>query len=653
MKLIKKSTRIRAAVLAATISFATLYPSSASAAVPNTPKEEVVYISLNADGSVREINVVNIFELDEDGRIIDYGSYQSLRNMTTTDPINQTQNQIAIDTKAGKLYYEGKLDSNVIPWSLSVKYFMDGREYSADEIAGMSGKLEIRLSVKQNKACDSSFFEGYALQATIALDTRHASNILSDNATIANVGDQKQLTYTILPNKETDISLTSDVTDFEMDGISINGVRMNLDIDIDDSSLQEQIDDIVSAVNDLDDGADELHDGATELHDATDELNDAVGDLPTGVSDLYSGAKELADGLSTLKSRNKSLTDACYSAYEALCSAAQTQLNAVLSANGLVTVTLTPDTYSEVLMDLLAQMDAEAVYTQTYEAALAEVTAQVEARADELYQEYIKSQEEDLYAQAAREAIIQKMVANGYTQEQAEAYLKTEEGQALTRTTVANMTAAEKEQVLQTALSSLNDDQKKAIREAYIDQMMNSDEVQEQINAAVSTVSEAAAQVAALKGQLDQYDAFYKGLVSYTKGVRNASGGADKLVDGLSTLYDNTDTLKTSVDDLNTATGDLKDGTSELKDGTSEFVEETSDMNTKVSDEIDSMTTSLTGEDVETVSFVSEQNVNIQSVQFVIKTDAVQIEEADADEAPQEETLSFWQKLLRLFHISK
>ena len=79
----KHTKRIIAALLAALLIIGIL-PLSAFAAAENTPKEEVVYINLNADGSVKEIVVVNIFDLDKDGQIIDYGKYESLRNMTTT-----------------------------------------------------------------------------------------------------------------------------------------------------------------------------------------------------------------------------------------------------------------------------------------------------------------------------------------------------------------------------------------------------------------------------------------------------------------------------------------------------------------------------------------------------------------------------------------
>ena len=144
MKYMKKIT----AILLAAMLMLSVLPCSALAAAANTPKEEVVYINLNTDGSVKEIVVVNIFDLDENGQIIDYGKYESLQNMTTTDKIHYEKDTITIDAKkAGRLYYEGRLSSNVMPWNISVRYFLDGKEYSGSEIAGKSGNLKIAMKI--------------------------------------------------------------------------------------------------------------------------------------------------------------------------------------------------------------------------------------------------------------------------------------------------------------------------------------------------------------------------------------------------------------------------------------------------------------------------------------------------------------------------
>jgi len=666
-------------VLLATLLMISILPLSAFAASENTPKEEVVYINLNADGSVKEINVVNIFDLDENGQIIDYGKYESLRNMTTTDKISYSGETVTIDAKAGKLYYEGKLDNNVMPWNIAIRYYMDGKEYSASEIAGKSGNLKITMKITENENCIGNFFEGYALQATVMLDTKKCSNIMADGATVANVGSDKQLTYTILPNKGADIEITANVIDFEMSAIAINGIKLNLAIEIDDAEIQSKIDEIIGAVNDLDTGAGELNDGAKELYDGTSTLNEKVGELYTGVGALNSGIGDLSSGLTEITSKNKELLDGAYAAFEGLCSASETILNAELTKNGLPTVTLTPENYAAVLTDLLKTMDADSVYTMAYNKALAEVTTQVNANADAIYVgyveqnadaiylTYVQSQADTLYSQVAAQAVLEQLVAGGYTQEQATAYLQTAEGQALIAQAVSAMTEEQKQQIITTAVAnltdeqkaqikagaveSLTDEQKEQIKNGYIEQMMKSKEVTDQITAAVSAANSAAASVAELKGQLDNYSLFYDGLKQYTSAVSSAANGANTLKLNMDTLYANVGTLKTSVGELNDGVKELFDGTTELKNGTGEFVSETDGIETEVSDEIDSMISSATGSDVEITSFVSEKNTNIKSVQFVIQTEAIEIAETVDAEPVVEEKLNFWQKLLRLFGL--
>lgn len=674
-----KHTKRIVSVLLAALLIIGILPLSAFAISENTPKEEVVYINLNADGSVKEINVVNIFDLDENGQIIDYGKYESLRNMTTTDQIGYSGETVTIDAKAGKLYYEGKLDNNVMPWNIAIRYYMDGKEYSASEIAGKSGALKITMKITENEGCIGNFFEGYALQSTVMLDTKKCSNIMADGATVANVGSDKQLTYTILPNKGADIEITANVTNFEMSAIAINGIKLNLAIEIDDAEIQSKIDEIIGAVSDLDEGATDLNDGAKELYDGTGTLNEKVGELYTGVGKLTSGAGELSSGLAEITSKNKELLDGAYAAFEGLCSASETILNAELTKNGLPTVTLTPETYATVLTDLLKSMNADSVYTMVYNKALAEVTAQVNANADAIYAgyveqnadaiylTYVQSQADTLYAQVAAQAVLEQLVANGYTEEQAMAYLQTAEGQATVAQAVAAMIEEQKQQIITTAVAnltdeqkagikagaveSLTDEQKEQIKNGYIEQMMKSKEVTDQITAAVSAANSAAASVAELKGQLDNYSLFYEGLKDYTSAVSDAASGAKDLKINMDTLYANVGTLKTSVGDLNDGVKELFDGTTELKNGTGEFLRETDGIESEVSGEIDSMISSATGSDVELTSFVSENNTNIKSVQFVIQTEAIEIAETVDVEPVVEEKLNFWQKLLRLFGL--
>ena len=97
------------------------------------------------------------------GTIVDYGNYTSVRNLTTEDAITQEGDEVTFHTDADKVYYQGDLDTKDIPWNISVRYYMDGKEYTLEEIAGMSGALEPKLSISENTKCDENFWDGYAL----------------------------------------------------------------------------------------------------------------------------------------------------------------------------------------------------------------------------------------------------------------------------------------------------------------------------------------------------------------------------------------------------------------------------------------------------------------------------------------------------------
>lgn len=628
----KQINKITAAALSIIIAGVSTVPAFAET-VPSE-KEEVIYIMTDASGKITDMEAVNIFA---GGIVTDYGEYSAVKMLNTTDKLVQSGNKITFSSSADKVYYQGTMKNTVIPWNISIRYFLDGKEYSAEDIAGKSG------------------------------------------ATVANVGSDKQLTYTILPGKGIDTVIKADVTDFEMDSVAINGVKLNMNIEIDDAELTDKVNEIISAIGELDDGASELRDGTGELRKATGTLNSKVGELHSGVGSLTDGTGELSSGLNDITANNDQLTGAAYTAYEGLCTAAAAALNSQLEANGFSTVTLTPSTYSEVLTGLLKKLDKDAVYQQAYQEAQRQVTQPVNEQADALYLGYVQSQEDSiylayitsqadtLYTQVAAQALYEQLVKSGFSEEQAGAFLQSAEGQdavaqaasALTEEqksqilngAVSQLTDEQKAQILQSAVDSLTKEQKKQIRDGYIQQMMASDEVTSQLNAAAAAVSDAAKQVSELKGQLDSYGVFYQGLVDYTGAVSDAAAGAKELKLNMDTLYDNTGTLETSVGELNDAVRELYSGTKQLSDGTSEFKDKTSDMDIQISDEIDSITASVSGGDSEVVSFVSDKNTNVDSVQFVIKTDSIEVPEVTVEDSAEEETLNFWQKLLRLFGL--
>lgn len=324
---------------------------SVSAYAKSTPtqKEEVVYGILALNGDVENIYVVNIFS---DKNITDYGDYTAVQNLTTTDEIKQSGDEITITSSADKLYYQGTLKSKQLPWDISIKYTLDGKSIDPQDLAGKSGKLEIELKVAKNSKADSSFYNNYALQITIALNSSLCANIITQNATIAEAGGDKQFVYTVLPGEGADISLTADVRDFEMDAITINGIKLALNLDIDYSQFTEQISQLTDTVKQLYSGAADLLSGAQQLSDGMGQYvtglkayKDGMAQLDAGVVGLQMGADGIESGLNSLAAQNASLVGGAQSILQSTFD----NVNSQLAEMNLGLPTLTPENYSVIL----------------------------------------------------------------------------------------------------------------------------------------------------------------------------------------------------------------------------------------------------------------------------------------------------------------
>lgn len=268
----------------------------AGAAAPSTSKEEIVYANLSAEGEVTGVYVVSQFDGVAGQTITDYGDYTALRNMTTTDPLNYENGVLTLTpAEDGKIYCEGTLAEAQLPWLFELTYTLDGAGVSPEELAGKSGALVLTLSAKENPACEGDFFDQYALQINLTLDTHKAQNIVAPGATVANVGSDKQLTFLVLPGQETELTVSADVTDFSMDPISINGVRMRLSLD--SGALTDSIGALTDGSSQLNDGAQALKDGIDQVKAGLDALNAQSSALTGGSAQVRSALTQLQGAL--------------------------------------------------------------------------------------------------------------------------------------------------------------------------------------------------------------------------------------------------------------------------------------------------------------------------------------------------------------------
>ena len=310
----KKYRNLAVKSTACILSAAMLFGSgfSAAAAGSDIPKDENVYVNLNQDGSVDGIYVVNAFRLEKETDIVDYGKYDSVKNLTTDEELTKKGDAITTTAPAGNFFYQGNLKTKEMPWEITIHYYLDGKEMQADELAGKNGSLKITIHVGKNDSVDEEFFENYLLQATVTMNMDNCSSLKAAGATVGNKGTSKQLVYNIMAGQEKDIVITADVLDFEMDPISFQGVPMSFDLDRDTlsmDSLYDKTGEIKDAANEFSDGAAELSDGAGALKDGAADLKDGANSLKEGIESYADGAYSLGDGVDTLKDGTDDLAD--------------------------------------------------------------------------------------------------------------------------------------------------------------------------------------------------------------------------------------------------------------------------------------------------------------------------------------------------------
>lgn len=629
-------------------------------------KEEVIYGMLKGNGEVDEAYVVNIF--DGTGEIIDYGDYSTVKNMTSEEELVLNDDQITVNSQPDRLYYEGILKSNELPWNISIRYFMDGVEYSVEEIAGKSGALEIALDITENTKLDPFFFENYGLQATIILDTEKAKNILAEDATIANVGKNKQLTYTILPGKGANLLIEADVEDFEMEAIAINGIHLNLglDFDMDDADLMDKVEELLSGVEQLDQGteslksgAGQLKEGSTQLESGAKKLADGTIDLDDGANTLQKGIEEISQALEILDSQSDSLIKGS-AEFKAALEEIQNQLdNLSIEADKIQELTTASSEIQkgiEQLNESLAVLDQNVGFEQ--------YKGQAKTKGLDLDELQAGNQQ----ALSSLNPLIEKMKGfAGKLQEIPGMEAMGAELEEIIQELAGMETVLEGNQAALSGTEEYLDEVSRSIQQIY----QGSSELNKSYTQFDAAISELVDSLSTLVGKLpeltdaidllvEKYGEFDQGVNLYTEGVVQVLIGQQEVLAGAASLNTGTHSLRAGslnlyghMDDLIRGTTDLYTGAEKLANGSTEFKERTGNIDEEIQEEIDATLLEIMGDASETISFVSEKNTEVESVQFVLKTNDLMMDDEEkeiVEEEPSE--VSFWDKLKNLFAFS-
>lgn len=568
-------------------------------------KNENVYVSLTADGTASDAYIVNHFSVENSGEIVDYGNYSEVKNLTTLDELTEKDNSVYFDAGKGEFYYQGQVKNVELPWKFTIGYMLDGKEVTADELAGKTGELEITFKSEKNSKADASFYDNYLMQVSVALDSEKAKNIMAEGATIADAGENRQLSFTILPGNDGEFVIKADVNDFTMSGFSIAAVPYSMVIDIDSFNTE----DFTDQISDLTDAVDKLNEGAGNLSDGLDKLYDNNGSL-------LSGSEQIQKGLNELSNNSVSIVYASSKIEEALA-AISAQLKNV-DFSGMKQLAELPDGLLK-LADALDNIqlglnELEKNYIMAF------------STLDQIISSDI-SMPTEAELGALSECVQDNDDAGNAYQKLIGAY------QQLLSIKETYQSVKPVFEAIQTTLDGESGQSVAGGIETISSNLRN-------VAGALSEISQVdlAGQMTTLKNGLAtlaaQYSEFHEGLTSYT-------GGID-------TLAKNYGTFNYGISSYLDGTASVKNGALDLSNGMGQFADGIKDMPEQIKKTIEEMTEEFSGKDYKAVSFMDDKNKNISSVQFVISTEEIEKPKTEKIDEPEKKQ-GFFDRLKALF----
>lgn len=564
-------------------------------------KDEVVYANLFANGGIQELYIVNALTVTEEGLVSDYGSYDTITNLTDLSAIEQKDEEITLNAPVGTFHYQGNIQKDPqLPWDIEIRYLLDGDQLDAEEIVGESGTFELEIDITQNDTMDEAFFDHYLLQVSVPLNSDLFTAIDAPDATIANAGKNKQLAFTVMPEEGAELRLSAEASAIELESIEISALPSSFAIDMPDTEeLTGEFDSLTGAIGELANGVGGLKNGIQELSSGLKELGKGSSQFQTGLTDLSSSGSDLVTASSQLQAGLNEVNTALNGAEDDLSFDMGTELTSGI------------DELVAGLRELAGGLDTLGAHHQEGYQALEEAMNQLPAAT--LSEEAIGKLYETTEDRETLDVLVESYTAaqtiKGTFDAVKEAFTSVQPALQEMSTSVTDMADG-----LHTMSQSLS-----AVADSF------------DADAGLGELTNGISQLAS------QYSQFHEGLASYTGGVSKVANEYNQIHQG--------------IQESATGSSQLVDGGASLQAGMNELHDATAEIPEQMQQEIDDMIAQYDKSDFEPRSFVHKNNNDqVENVQFVIHTEPLTKDEP-SPEVEEEEELSIWQRFLNLFRF--
>ena len=275
-------------------------------------KDETVYSKMDSNGkNYKTIVSTHIKNTENADLINDLSDLLNVKNTSGDETYTQDGNKFVWNANKNDIYYQGE-SSKELPIECNVKYELDGKELSANEIAGKSGKVKITLQYtnKEERTVDINgkkvkMYVPFVVVAGTIIENENARNIEVSSGKVVDDGSKTVIVGMAMPGLQeslglsddeveipSNVEITMDATNFETSSI-MSYVTPKV-LEEDDLKVFDNLDEIYGQVNTLQTSMNQIQDGANTLKDGTTQLATGANTLKDGVTTAYNGAQTIS-----------------------------------------------------------------------------------------------------------------------------------------------------------------------------------------------------------------------------------------------------------------------------------------------------------------------------------------------------------------------
>ena len=276
-------------------------------------KEETVYVITDSDGIANNVIVSDtLINKSKSEHIEDASDLRDIKNVKGDESFKQDGKSLTWDAQGNDIYYQGKSDKPV-PVQMNLKYYMDGEEFTGEEIQGKKGNFKIGITYSSSSEAGVIPF---IVISGLLVENEKYDNIKVSEGKVVDDGEKTIVIGLAAPgltNRLGDklrnavanaglgntIEITGHTSCFDITDI-MSIASCNITDDIDTSALGDL--DYDDQIKELKNGSLQLVDGSSKLHSGISQLNAKVPTLQSGIGQLNAGAKQLSEGAKQLRS---------------------------------------------------------------------------------------------------------------------------------------------------------------------------------------------------------------------------------------------------------------------------------------------------------------------------------------------------------------